>query len=120
MGIELVEIAAGQATLMLPCREELHNSMGLVQGGILGVLADVAGTVALNTVLPDPLKAMIPTIEFKLNFLRPARKEDMVAKGKVAHRGRRIAVCHVDISTGQETLLATGLFTYMIKTLDSS
>ncbi len=120
MGIELVEVAVGHATLMLPCREELRNSMGLVQGGILAVLADVAGGVSLNSVLPDPLKAMIPTIECKLNFLRPATEEDIVARGKVVHRGRQIAVCQVDLSTEQGTLLATGLFTYMIKKVKSS
>ena len=43
MGIELLAVTVGHATLMQPYREELRNSMGLVQGGILGTLADVAG-----------------------------------------------------------------------------
>jgi uncharacterized protein (TIGR00369 family) len=115
VGIKLLEVTAGHATLMLPLREELHNSMGLIQGGILGVLADVAGGVALYSVLPDPAKVVIPTIEFKLNFLRPARQEDILGRGRVTHHGRQIALCQVDISSLQETLLATGLFTYMIK-----
>lgn len=115
VGIELLEARVGHATLVLPYREELHNSMGLIQGGILGVLADVAGGVALYTVLPDPAKVVIPTIEFKLNFLRPARQGKIIAQGKVTHHGRQIAVCQADLTTGQETLLATGLFTYMIK-----
>ncbi len=92
--------------------------MGVVQGGILGVLADVAGGVSLYSVLTDPSKVLIPTVEFKLNFLRPATREDVFGRGKVAHRGRQIAVCQVDIATGAEVLLATGLFTYMIKHLN--
>ena len=115
VGIELLEARVGHATLVLPYREELNNSMGLIQGGILGVLADVACGLALYTVLPDPAKVVIPTIEFKLNFLRPARQEKIMARGKVTHHGRQIAVCQADISTGEQTLLATGLFTYMIK-----
>ena len=115
VGIELVEVEVGYATLALPYREEFHNSMGLIQGGILGVLADVAGGVALYSVLPDPSRVVIPTIEFKLNFLRPARQGKIIARGRVTHHGRQIAVCQVDISAGAETLLATGIFTYMIK-----
>ncbi len=118
VGIELLEVGFGHATLMLPYREELRNSMGLLQGGILGVLADVAGGVSLYSVLPDPLKVAIPTIEFKLNFLRPAGREDVIARGRLAHRGRQIAVCHVDVFTREGTLLATGIFTYMVKHLE--
>jgi len=114
VGIELLEVKAGQATLVLPPREELHNSMGLIQGGILAVLADVAGGVSLYSVLDDPAKVLIPTIEFKLNFLRPARRGDLLARGEVTHHGRQIALCQVDISTAAKALLATGLFTYMI------
>ena len=120
VGVELVKVTAGQATLRLPYREELHNSMGVVQGGILGVLADVAGGVSLYSVLTDPSKVLIPTVEFKLNFLRPASREDIFGHGKVTHRGRQIAVCQVNIATEAGVLLATGLFTYMIKYLDDA
>lgn len=120
MGIKLMEAAPGRSNLVLPHREELQNSMGVLQGGILGVLADVAGGVSLYSVLPDPVKVVIPTIEFKLNFLRPAGGEDVIARGRVAYHGRRIAVCQVDLSTKAETLLATGLFTYMIKEVEKA
>ena len=120
VGIKLLEVVPGRSNLVLPHREELKNSMGLLQGGILGVLADVAGGVSLYSVLPDPVKVVIPTIEFKLNFLRPAGESDVIARGRVAHHGRRIAVCQVDLSTEAETLLATGLFTYMIKEIEAA
>jgi uncharacterized protein (TIGR00369 family) len=115
VGIELLGVRAGHATLVLPFQEELHNSMGLIQGGILGVLADVAGGVSLYSLLADPAKVVIPTVEFKLNFLRPARQGDILARGKVTHLGRQFAVCQVDICTREEAFLATGLFTYMIQ-----
>jgi uncharacterized protein (TIGR00369 family) len=120
VGIKLIEVAPGRSNLVLPHRLELENSMGVLQGGILGVLADVAGGVSLYSVLPDPVKVVIPTIEFKLNFLRPAGGQDVIAHGRVVHHGQRIAVCQVDLSTEAETLLATGLFTYMIKELEQA
>jgi uncharacterized protein (TIGR00369 family) len=115
MSIGLRKVTSGEATLILQHREELRNSMGLLQGGILGVLADVAGGVSLYSVLADPLRVVIPTVEFKLNFLRPARGGDLVARGRVVHCGRQIAVCQVEISSEDGVLLATGVFTYMIK-----
>ena len=120
VGIKLIEVVPGHSNLVLPHRQELQNSMGLLQGGILGVLADVAGGVSLYSVLPDPVQVVIPTIEFKLNFLRPAGGQDVIARGRVAHHGRRIAVCQVDLSAESETLLATGLFTYMIKEIEAA
>jgi uncharacterized protein (TIGR00369 family) len=120
MAIGLREVTSGEATLILKHREELHNSMGLLQGGILGVLADVAGGVSLYSVLADPLKVVIPTVEFKLNFLRPAKGGDLIARGRVVHSGRQIAVCQVEISSEDGVLLATGVFTYMIKQLNEA
>ena len=120
MSIGLREVTSGEATLVLKHREELRNSMGLLQGGILGVLADVAGGVSLYSVLTDPLQVVIPTVEFKLNFLRPAKGGDLVARGRVVHSGRQIAVCQVEISSEDGVLLATGVFTYMIKHLNEA
>ena len=120
MSIGLREVTRGEAILILKDREELRNSMGLLQGGILGVLADVAGGVSLYSVLSDPLKVVIPTVEFKLNFLRPAKGGDLLARGRVVHRGKKIAVCQVEISSEDEALVATGIFTYMVKHLDEA
>ena len=51
VGIKLMEVVPGRSNLVLPHRQELQNSMGVLQGGILGVLADVAGGVSLYSVL---------------------------------------------------------------------
>jgi uncharacterized protein (TIGR00369 family) len=115
MGIEVLEVRPGAATVLLPHRDDFHNSLGLVQGGVLAVVADVAGGVSLYSVLPDPREIAIPTIEFKLNFLRPAGSGDLIARGQLIHRGRQVAVCQVDVSDRSGRHLATGLFTYMVR-----
>jgi len=115
MGIELLEVCPGEATVLLHHREDFHNSLGVLQGGVFAVVADVAGGVSLYSVLPDPQEVAIPTIEFKLNFLRPAGAEDLLARGRLVHRGRQVAVCQVDVTDRSERHLATGLFTYMVR-----
>jgi len=109
MGIEVLEVLPGEATVLLRHREDFHNSLGLVQGGVLAVVADVAGGVSLYSVLPDPREVDIPTVEFKLNFLRPAGPEDLLAQGRL------VAVCQVDVADRSGRHLATGLFTYMVR-----
>ena len=115
MGIEVLEVRPGEATVLLRHREDFHNSLGHVQGGVFAVVADVAGGISLYSVLPDPREVAIPTIEFKLNFLRPAGAEDLLARGRLVHRGRQVAVCQVDVTDRSGRHLATGLFTYMVK-----
>ena len=56
VGIKLLEVIPGRSNLVLPHRQELQNSMGVLQGGILGVLADVAGGVSLYSVLLPPVR----------------------------------------------------------------
>ncbi|MBW1979842.1 MAG: PaaI family thioesterase [Deltaproteobacteria bacterium] len=117
MGIEMIAVRPGTATLALPYRKEIENSMGVVQGGVLAVLADVTGGMSLYSVLADPLRVVIPTIEFKLNFLRPATAGMIISQGQVVHRGRQIALCQVELRSEAGKLFSVGLFTYMIQDL---
>ena len=54
------------------------------------------------------------SIEFKLNFLSPARPggERLTARALVVRRGRRVGVCDVEVVQGDK-LVAKGLFTYL-------
>ena len=52
----------------------------------------------------------VVTSEFKINYLRPARGETLVARAEVVHCGRTQAVCRYDIFSsdgGAERLCAT-------------
>ncbi len=68
---------------------------------------------AVHPYLPDGLT--MTSIEFKLNFLRPATVGGgpLVATARVVRRGRRVAVCDVDVWQDGEAV-ATGLFTYLL------
>jgi hypothetical protein len=60
--------------------------------------------------------AEVLTVEYKINFLSPARGELLVARGRVTKPGRTLTVCTADVfavSTGQEKLVATMLATIM-------
>ena len=66
LGIEIVKMRKGRATLQLRFRKELTHALGRMHGGAIASLADSAVAMALIT-LVDP-SDRITTIEFKINF----------------------------------------------------
>lgn len=109
---KLVSHGAGEAVVSMEARPEFLQEEGLVQGGILSAIAD---TAAVYTFLPDLDEAQnMTSIEFKVNFLKPAvpGRGPIVARAKVVQRGRKVGVCDVEVSQG-ESLVLKGLFTYM-------
>ena len=105
LGTELRRFEAGQVELGLTIRAEHLQQHGLVHGGVLAYLADNAITFAAGSVLgPEVL-----TVEIKVNYLRPARGPELLARGEVVHAGRRLAVCRAEMWEGDHRVaLAQG------------
>ncbi|KKW68667.1 hypothetical protein AAV94_03845 [Lampropedia cohaerens] len=102
---QLLQFDASLATLRIPIRTTLLQQLGFVHGGVLSYAADNALTFAGGSALG----ARVVTSEFKINYLRPAKGEALIARASVLHAGRTQAVCRCDVYTvaeGQETLCA--------------
>jgi uncharacterized protein (TIGR00369 family) len=112
-GFDFRERSAELARVALVPRPEFFQGQGRVHGGILATLADTAAVwLLLGPLLPE---RTLTSIEFKLNFVRPALAErgELVAVAKLVRRGRTVALASVDVLQAGE-LIATGLFTYLI------
>ncbi len=75
-------------------------------GGVISYAADNALTYAGGSVLGPS----VVTSEFKINYVRPAMGEFIVARGTVVHAGKNQAVCRCDVyvfNSGSERLCAT-------------
>lgn len=84
----------------------MKRQHGFVHGGVVSYAADNALTYAGGRVLG----ADVVTSEFKINYLRPAQGERLIARGAVIHAGKSQAVCRCDVfasDAGQEKLCAT-------------
>jgi len=113
LGSRLVSRAADRVEVRMLARAAMAQEYGVVQGGMLSALAD---TAAVYLLIPDAMeRGHVHGIEFKMNFLRPARADEseLVAVATPVKVGRKIAVCSVDISQG-DRLVAQGTFTYLI------
>lgn len=106
LGAQLLRFGEGGAELRIPIRAELKQQHGFVHGGVISYAADNALTYAGASALGPA----VVTAEFKINYLRPATGEFILARATVIHAGANQAVCHCDVfvSTGdRESLCAT-------------
>ncbi|MEW6704482.1 MAG: PaaI family thioesterase [Pseudomonadota bacterium] len=93
LGAELEVFEPGRAELALAVGPKLLQQNGFVHGGVLSYLADNALTYAGGSVLGTE----VLTAEFKINYLRPAQGERLVAVAGVVGSGKTQAVCRCDV-----------------------
>jgi uncharacterized protein (TIGR00369 family) len=105
LGAELLAFSAGHAELKVPLRAELKQQNGFAHGGMVSYAVDNALTFAGGSVLGPS----VVTSEFKINYVRPAMGEFLVARATVVHAGKNQGVCRCEVyasDNGDETLCA--------------
>jgi len=93
IGAELHALTPGHAELHLPLTAQLKQQHGFAHGGVVSYMADNALTFAGGTALRVP----VVTAEFKINYVRPAIGERLVARAKAVHQGHSQAVCTCEV-----------------------
>ena len=107
LGAELTAFEPGRAELRLPVRDDLKQQHGFVHGGAVSYLADNALTYAGGSVVPG---YAVVTSEFKINYLRPAQGDALLARASVVYAGKTQIVCRCDVfavNGSDEKLCAT-------------
>lgn len=105
LGAELLSFSEGRAELKIPIKADLKQQHGFVHGGVISYAADNALTYAGGSALGPG----VVTSEFKINYVRPAMGEFLVARASVMHSGKNQAVCRCEVyvsDKGTETLCA--------------
>lgn len=95
IGALLDAVGPGTCRLRLPVTDVVSQHHGFVHGGVVGMIADVAGGYAAMT-LYDPGQEIL-TLEYKINFLRPATGVELVAVGEVVRAGRSVTVTRAEV-----------------------
>lgn len=104
LGAELTAFEDEKAEVSLAVRDDLKQHQGYVHGGVISYLADTALAYAGGSVLGDAV-----TSEFKINFVRPATGQRLVAQASVLSSGKHQAVCEckvVSVDYKGKTLIA--------------
>ena len=95
IGAELTSLAPGRCVITLPFSEKIAQQQGFFHGGVIGAIADTAGGYAALSLLPHGSEVL--TLEYKINFVRPAAGDRLVAEGTVLRAGRSICVTRADV-----------------------
>lgn len=102
LGIELVAIAAGAATLAMTVRQDMVNSHGTCHGGLLFTLADAAFAYACNS---QNHRAVAGGAD--IDFLAPAHLGDtLTAHGRERQQGGRSGIYDVEVADQTGKLVA--------------
>lgn len=95
LGAELTGVTDGEVHIELAPRPALDQQNGYVHAGALTSILDSACGYAALTVAPPGHDVL--TVEFKVNFLRPALADRFIAIGKVRKSGRTLTVCEGEV-----------------------
>ncbi len=88
---------------------------GIVHGGVVAALADTGAALAALTLIAPGQRVV--TIEFKINFLRPALGGTLLCRGEVLRPGRNVTVTEATVTCRQghtQTLIAKAIATIAI------
>jgi uncharacterized protein (TIGR00369 family) len=88
---ELTRLKAGEAHITAPFDERFTQQDGFLHAGIVTTLIDSACGYAAYTLMPANSRVL--SVEFKVNFLRPAQGESFRAEGRVIKPGTTLTVC---------------------------
>jgi uncharacterized protein (TIGR00369 family) len=110
MRLASIDIEAEQLTMTMPAQElvERMAGSGQIHGGPIAALIDTAGCFAL---IMRKLDA-VPTINFRVDYLRPAVKTGLTARATVRRAGANFGVVDIEVESDGGELLAVGRGTF--------
>ncbi len=115
LGATVSSVMPGDVEIEMPYRADLTQQHGFIHGGIVTAIVDSAcGYAAFSLSAPD---TAVLTVEYKVNFVAPAKGERLVARGEVVRPGATVTVCKGNVlayENGEEKLVATMLTTLML------
>ncbi|MBV8166153.1 MAG: PaaI family thioesterase [Alphaproteobacteria bacterium] len=112
LGLEVVSVDAEKQEIVVraPMRPEFERGKGSKQwhGGPIAGVIDTVGDYALVMAIGRPL----PTINFRVDYLRPAIDTDLTAIARVRRHGKSVGVVDIDVLDAKQNLVAVGRASY--------
>jgi uncharacterized protein (TIGR00369 family) len=110
--VRAIDPAAGTISVQFDAKPDFCNPTGAIQGGYLAaMLDDTMGPCLFATLEPGHFA---PTVELKVNYIRPAQPGTLVGTGRVVHKGRTLAFLSGELHTADGELVATATATARI------
>ena len=112
LGLKITEADPARELVTMTCamRPEFERGAGTGQwhGGPIAAIIDTVGDYALIMAL----RRGLPTINFRVDYLRPAIKTSLTTTARVRRAGKSVGLVDVDVFNEQKALVAVGRATY--------
>jgi uncharacterized protein (TIGR00369 family) len=110
LGLQVVRSEKGRVEIRLPFRDEFLRQDGSdwLHGGVVSALIDIVGDYAVIT----EVGVGVPTIDLRVDYLRPARRGPLTATGQTVRVGRTVSVADIEVRDESATLVAVGRGVY--------
>jgi len=119
LGLEVVaaDSSAREVSMRIKMRPEFERVSGSGQwhGGPIAAVIDTVGDYALAMLHGRPL----PTINFRVDYLKPAINTALRATARVRANGKTIGVVDVDIADDNGEIVAIGRASYATRPPDA-
>jgi acyl-CoA thioesterase len=100
LGMEILDIKAGEATLTMTVQPHMVNGQRIAHGGFIFTLADSAFAFACNS-----HNARAVAAQCQISFIRPAKLGDrLVAVAREISRSGRSGIYDVRVTAGDEVI----------------
>ncbi len=106
MGMSIAALAPGAIDIVFDHDDRFTQQHGFAHGGFIATALDTAcGFAALTLMAPE---AAVLTVEYKINYLRPASGATYRASAHVIKAGRTLTNCEATVTAdGNEKPVAT-------------
>jgi uncharacterized protein (TIGR00369 family) len=101
-GFVVDHVSEGRFETSLSVRPEHRQQDDFVHAGVIATLADHTAGYAAYTLIPESRRIL--TIEFKINFFKPAIGDLLVCRSTVISPGRRVLVAESNLFSKTESV----------------
>ncbi len=113
-GFHAAEIEKGLFGSTLKIGENHKTQDNFIHAGLIATMSDHTAGYAAYTLVPDNIRIL--TIEFKINFLKPAYGNALKCKSEIISHGKQIIVAQstvIDIRDIHEKIVSKSTITLM-------
>jgi uncharacterized protein (TIGR00369 family) len=114
LGFQVEQVEYGKFAARLQIRPDHRQQDGFVHAGVIATMADHTGGYAAYTLVSE--QSRILTIEFKINYFKPANGDAIVCRSRILNAGKRIIVSESEVfslSGDSEKLVSKAIITLM-------
>jgi uncharacterized protein (TIGR00369 family) len=127
LGLKINKLSQDEVEIRLPWDKKLMGNPihKILHGGVTAAILDTVGGLMailyavkeIDNVTLDEFQKTLPnvgTIDMRVDYLRPGKGDEFIATAQVIRKGKKVAVCRMELHNEAGTHIAFGTGTYMI------